>query len=374
MFVIILIAVIAIILYLYFHQQKQKVTGPTPYQEALVALLEQNEDLAMKKLVEAVSIDSDLIDAYVRLGDLYRKKGDLAKAIQVHQSLTVRALLKKQVEKKVYYALVNDFLAINRPNKAISFLKEILKIDKKDQSAMDLMLRIYEDMEDYAGCINVYEESDFKLKQENRLAFYYASLANHKFKNMSENGAEAEKEVLNHFKKALRISNNSLTALYYLTSYYEQKEDLRKAKEYYLKITTHHPDHLFLIIPPLEKVFFDLGSFGEIISIYEKNFDKKPENFSVGFALANLYQKKNDIESAKYVYRRLTERFPKSILPKLHLLKLMTDDKAIKNEIAEIKKTVSEHQFKCRNCGNEIDKFSFICKKCRAIESFLPYL
>jgi lipopolysaccharide biosynthesis regulator YciM len=152
--IIIVVALIALVLYLYFYRKREKVTGYGPYIEALVALLENDEDTAMKKFKEAVSLDSDLIDAYIRLGDLYRKRGDISRAIQIHQSLTVRPTLKKQKEKRVYYALVNDLLDANRHNKAIAFLKEILKIDKKDKHARELVLRIYEEMNNYGDCMH----------------------------------------------------------------------------------------------------------------------------------------------------------------------------------------------------------------------------
>lgn len=359
---------------MYFRQQRSKITSYTPYLEALIALLEQNEDLAMKKFKEAVRIDSDLIDAYVKLGDLYRKKGNIPKAIQIHQSLTVRAILKKKAEKEVYYALVRDFLAVNRTNKALSILKEIVKIDKKDSQARNLMLKIYEDMNDYGGCINVYEDRGFKRKDANRLAFYYTSFADNKSKTLTEEDAEGKKEVLKLFKKALKISPTSLTTLYNLAGYFEQQGDLKKAKEYYLKIIAHNPEHIFLIIPKFEKVYFELASFNKIIPIYEGVFDKNPKNFPVGFALADLYEKKNDFDSAKSVYRRLAEKDPKTIRPKLSLLRLMTEDEALKNEIIEIEKTMTNRQTRCRNCGYETDTFLFICPRCRAIESFLPYL
>ncbi len=373
---IILVAVIALIIYLYYYLKKHRATSYTPYLEALIALLDKDENLAIKKFIEAVNSDSDLIDAYIRLGDLYRKRGDLSKAIQIHQSLTVRAILKKKVEKEVYYALVRDFLEIKRPIKAISYLKEILKIDKKDKTAMAMTIRILEDMEQYADCINVYEDRGFTPKEENRLAFYYASSAYNKLKNMNktDNEEEEEKDALNFFKKALKISENSLTTLYYLAHHFTQKGDLKKAKEFYSKIMSNHPDHLFLIIPGIEKVYFELGSFDNIISIYEKIFSKKPDNFSVGFALANLYEKKNDIESAKDVYRRLADRYAKNILPRLHLLKLMTGDRAVKNELTEIEKVIKHNRVRCKNCGYETDGFPFICTQCHAVESFLPYL
>jgi lipopolysaccharide biosynthesis regulator YciM len=372
--IIIVVALIVLVLYLYFYRRREKVSGRKPYIEALLALLENKKDLAMKKFKDAVNLDSDLMDAYIKLGDLYREKGDISRAIQVHQSLTVRPTLKKYEEKKIYYALVNDMFANNRQNKAISFLKEILKIDKKDQHARELILRIYEDMGNYGDCITLYEEGGIKSKTARQHAFYYASFAHNKLKSPGETKPEVEKEVINLLKKALKISSSSLSAIYYLAAYFEEKGDLKKAKDYYYKMITQHSDYAFLIIPKFEKLYFELNLFDEIIPIYEKIFHKNPKNFAIGLALADLYEKKNDTERAMNVYSKLSDLYPKSFLPKLRSLKTIADDETIKEKISEIENSLVHGNVRCTNCGFVTEEFAFLCPRCHAVESFLPYL
>ena len=372
--IILIVALIACVLFLYFYRKREKATGYTPYIEALVALLEKNENVAMKKFKEAVSIDSDLVDAYIRLGDLYRKKGDTDRAIQIHQSLTVRPTLKKHEEKRVYLALVKDMLETSRLNKATSFLKEIIKIDKKDKHAHEMILSIYENMGNYGDCIALYEEGGANLKDDQRHAFYYASLANIRLQNIKGKDPEAEKAVLGLLKKAQKIYPSSFSALYQFASYYEQQGNLKKAKEYYHKIMTQHPDRAFLVVPKFEKVYFELGFFDEIIPIYEKIFHKNPKNFSVAFALADLYEKKNDLTGAKEIYSKLIDIFPNSALPRLRMLKAGIKDKTLKEKIMEIEETVAHGNYCCEKCGFNIHAFILLCPRCHATESFLPSL
>jgi lipopolysaccharide biosynthesis regulator YciM len=368
--IIIIIALIACVLFLYFYRKRDKATGRTPYIEALIALLENKESVAMKKFKEAVNIDSDLVDAYIRLGDLYRKKGDMDRAIQIHQSLTVRPTLKKNEEKKVYLALVKDMLETSRLNKATSFLKEIIKIDKKDKHAREMILNLYEDMGNYGDCIALYEEGGVNLKDDKRHAFYYASLVDIRSQNIKGENPDAEKAIDNLLKKALKIYPQSLSALYQSALSYERRGNLKKAKEYYHKIMTHHPDRAFLIVPGFEKVYFELGLFDEIIPIYEKIFHKNPKNFSVAFALADLYEKKNDLSGAKEIYSKLIDIFPKSGLPRLRMLKASVKDKNIKEKIMEIEGTVAHHKYVCDNCGFSMDTYVLLCPRCHAVESF----
>lgn len=372
--IIVVVALIAIIIYMYFHRQRVKMTAYHPYLDSLIALLENNEELAIKRLKEAVNIDSGLFDAYIRLGDLYRKRGDIPRAMQIHQSLTARPTLKKHEEKRLYYALAQDALDANRPNRAVSFLKEILKIDKKDKEAYESILKVYEDMGSYKDCISIYEEGKFKPKHENRRAFYYAALAQNKMENLAAEDSDGERDVFNLLKKSLRIASSSIAGTYYMGNFYERKNDLKKAREYYLKIISQHPDYAFLIIPHFEKVSFELGAFNDIIPIYEKIAAKDPRNFSVAFALASLYEKKNDVEAAQDIYLRLSELFPRSVLPKIRLLRSRAGDESIVEALDEIEQSLCCHEYRCSSCGDARAAYSFLCEKCHAIESFSPVL
>ncbi|MEO0142880.1 MAG: tetratricopeptide repeat protein [candidate division WOR-3 bacterium] len=370
---IIVIALIAIILYLYFRPRREKPAVNLPYIEALLAELEGNIDQAIKKYKEALNIDTNLIDGYIRLGNLYKKKNDISRAIKIHQSLTVRPTLKKDTEKKIYYALAQDYLDLNRPNKAVSFLKEILNIDKNEKPAFEKLLHIYEDLQNFQDCIAVIEEYASETDDGRRRAYYYAALANSKLNESGEDREALEKEALALFKKALKIKPDSLATLYSIAEFYRNKGEFKKAREYYLKIAQLHPKWTFLIIENFEKVAFETGTFDEIIPLYEKIFKADPKNFTVGFALANLYEKKNEKELAKEIYYKISELYPKSLLPKLLLTSLMGDTKSVRKELNEVIKLVTENKFVCTNCGMSTNKFIFLCPKCHSVESFLPH-
>lgn len=372
--IILLVALIAIIVYLYLRPNKKRATTPAAYLEGLIALLDQNEELALRRLKEAVTADTDLTDAYIRLGDLYRKKGDIDRAIQIHQSLTVRPTLKKDDEKKVYFALIQDYIAAGRPNKSVAFLKEIIKIDRNDRTAWDLVIRLYEDLQNWSECVAAYEEQPrSEFRDSRRHAFALAALAGARMKEPpAEENAAAEKEIQSLLKKALRINPDSLAALYYSAEYFRLHDDLKKAREYYLKIAGLAPDFMFLIIPGLEKVMYDLGSFEEMIPLYEKIFQANPKNFPTAYALAALYEKKNDLELAREVYRKVAEIYPRSVVPRLNLLRLSTDDKNARRDLIDLIKTQGDLKYLCAACGTMAEKFSFLCPVCHALESYKP--
>ena len=371
--ILIIVVLIAILLYFLLQKRREKKSSRTPYIEALIAQLDKHDDAAVKKFKEAIAIDTDLVDAYIRLGNLYRKKGEYDTAIKIHQSLTVRTMLKKQEEKRVYYALVDDMIAIDRKNKAIAFLREIIKIDKNDQHAREMILKILEEMGQYADCASMYEESNFSSRSSARHAFYYASAARNKLTG-SSGKEEDEKEAMVLFKKALRIESSSLTATYYLADHYERKGDLKKAAENYTKIMNNHPDHVFLILSRFERVMFELDRFEEIIPLYEKIFAANPRNFMVGLELAALFKKKSEPERVKQLYSKLIEVFPDKVLPKLYFIQNMSKESDVQQKVDETIGNLMHVNYRCANCGFTTSEHVFLCPKCHAIESLFAYL
>src|SRR5438309_6146201 len=58
-------------------------------------LVSNQIDLAIEELTRAASLDGDALEVPMILGNLYREKGQVGKAITVHQSLLQRASLTR---------------------------------------------------------------------------------------------------------------------------------------------------------------------------------------------------------------------------------------------------------------------------------------
>jgi hypothetical protein len=119
---------------------------------------------------------------------------------------------------------------------------------------------------------------------------------------------------------------------------------------------------------------YELDLFDEIFPIYEQIFTDDPKNFTVGVALANLYEKKNDKERMQEVYHKLTDVFPESILPKLRQIRMSVDDNQVIDTVIQVERAAYQKKLTCSNCGHSTSKFSLLCSKCGSLESLLPSL
>ena len=76
--------------------------------KALRCVLEGNLDTAEDLLSRAVRIDSDQVDAYLSLARLYRLRGEIGRAIRVHQNLLLRKDLQSEHRDEALLGLAGD--------------------------------------------------------------------------------------------------------------------------------------------------------------------------------------------------------------------------------------------------------------------------
>ncbi len=69
---------------------RRKKDSHTLYTEALEALLQGDSDSAFEKLRELIREDTENVRAYLKLGDIFRQRGQAEQAIKIHRSLTFR--------------------------------------------------------------------------------------------------------------------------------------------------------------------------------------------------------------------------------------------------------------------------------------------
>ncbi|MEO0226054.1 MAG: tetratricopeptide repeat protein [candidate division WOR-3 bacterium] len=357
---------VALIAYILLKYRREKKTPHSPYLDGLLALIDNNIDLAIKKLKEAAQNDTDNIEAYIRLGDLFRQKNEINRAIQIHQPLTVRPTLTKELEKKIYLSLARDYIADKRYNRAVSFLKEILNIDRDNHTAREMILQIFETTENFFDAAQIEEEFAKKSKNYARLAAYYAE---HGRRILTEN----EKEGINYLRKALKLFADCPNGLYYLGEYYVNQGKLDKAADYWERLLEIAPVYSFLILGKLEKVYFDLGRFDDLIPRYRSLFNKNPKNVSIGLALSEIYLKKDEYGEARDLLAKITDVNPQLITPHLKQLALLIEENNCPDALALLNRITNDMlapKLYCKQCGSEYSGFTLFCKKCPGLPEF----
>src|SRR5437868_14498290 len=100
-------------------------------------------DLAIEELSRAASLDSGALEVHMILGNLYREKGQVGKAITIHQNLLQRPMLNKLEHAYVLLCLGLDYKRGGFVDRALEAFTEVLRLDPKNEYALANLEKLY---------------------------------------------------------------------------------------------------------------------------------------------------------------------------------------------------------------------------------------
>jgi len=317
--ILVILAVLVVALYPVVRDFLRKRRTAVPaYVEGLQAALDGRVADAIARLKEAVGTDSDNVDAYIRLGDLFMQQGEVERAIKVHENLALRRSLDKRDEKKVLQALVRDYIKTDRKVKAISLLEELVHLDKTDAGSAEHLTELYIETGAWDKCEEQLKELARNQANRQRAALLYTEYGRAYPKNNP--GA-----ALAAFETALKLDPGSIPARLYMGDHQLGQGDTNAAIRTWNDILELTPEKSALVRDRLERAYFDAGKFEDITTLYEKLLRKVPDDSGLVVALAEIYQKKEDLPSAIRLLERFAGRQGSEIFPRVALATMYLD-------------------------------------------------
>ena len=106
-------------------------------------------DLAIDELTKAAGLDADALEIHMILGNLYREKGQVGRAINVHQALLQRPRLTRLEHAHVLLCLGLDFRSGGFVDRAHEAFKEVLRLDPGNRYALMNLQKLHEEQQQW---------------------------------------------------------------------------------------------------------------------------------------------------------------------------------------------------------------------------------
>ena len=311
------VGVLSLILYFALRPSGTKRTVDSLYSEGLRLLLEGELQAAGEKLKAVVKRDTGYVDAYIKLGDIFRERGNPRQALKVHQTLTVRRNLYPGQQLDIRYSLLRDHLALNDTEKALQYADRMLEINKKSIKALQAKLDIYKQQHRWEAAGEILMDiQKYDGKEDPReLALYKVQEG----RKLQEQGEGREARI--RYRRALKVDPGCCAALYYLGVSYDKEGRIEEAVEQWEAFGEACPDLLYLVSEKMEQRLFELGNFNEIEQFYTRLLKKHPENIEAAEGLAGFYEKKGDVQAAIRSLEEAVDKEPGSLRARLLLAK-----------------------------------------------------
>src|SRR5688572_1634970 len=124
---------------------RRRVRESPHYILGLNFLVANQIDLAIEELTRATSLDPDALEVHMILGNLYREKGQVGKAITIHQMLLQRSRLSRLEHAYVLLCLGLDYKRGGFVDRALDAFNEVLRLDPKNEYALVNLQKLHEE-------------------------------------------------------------------------------------------------------------------------------------------------------------------------------------------------------------------------------------
>ncbi len=223
-------------------------------------LVSNQTDLAIEELTKAARLHSDAIEIDMILGNLYREKGQVSRAVHVHQELLQRPKLTKLEHAYVLLCLGLDFKSGGFVDRAFEAFTEVLRLDPQNHYALINLEKLHEEQHQWQEAWEIRQRltrlgtPPEAERNEEILAFLENERGLDALKRMDYRGAARS------FEAAIDLHKEAVPAYLNLGDTYFFQGQAAKAVEVWEQVTTVAPDRAFLVFERLESAYPKLGT------------------------------------------------------------------------------------------------------------------
>ena len=125
----------------------------TTYFRGLNYLLNEQPDKAIELFLHIAELDKDTFETQVALGHLFRRRGEVDRAIRLHQALVQRTGLSDQQKVQALLALGEDYMRSGLLDRAETVFSDLVALDMRAPLALRHLIQIYQAERDWDKAI-----------------------------------------------------------------------------------------------------------------------------------------------------------------------------------------------------------------------------
>ena len=356
--------------------QNQPLSWPQQrYYQGLTQLLNDQTDAAIDTFIEALDVNSETLETHLALGSLLRKRGEVSRAIRVHQNLLSRSGLSKAQNQNAQLELGIDYMRAGLLDRAESLFKDLINLrDVEKQTrihASQHLLEVYQELREWLLAIDIADR--LTGKKFAGAADKWREVQAHYSCEIAEASID-EKDWLTArrwLRTALRYDKKCVRAALLSAQLEMAQEDYALAISILRKVPQQNSAYASEILSPLFECYKKVnnlpGYLQDLAELYKRNREL--------MVLRYLAKATEAVKGGDAVVALLMEELPHypDMEPAGELLGLVSDERGpqslrnyvrIKGVLEKL--TDSRHVYSCEHCGFSGSQLHWLCPGCKS--------
>jgi lipopolysaccharide assembly protein B len=258
------------------------------YMLGLNFLTEHQVDQAIEELTAATSSDTDALEIQMILGNLYRQKGQVARAITVHQALLQRTNLTRLEHAYVLLCLGLDFRHGGFVDRALEAFQEVVQLDAENRYALVNLQKLHEDQQQWADAERVRSQIariDGQKRGDNQQILGF--LRNQLGTETARAGDTDRASTM--FREAIDIDPKTAPAHLNLGDMHFERRDVPAAIASWEVLVQTVPERAYLAFERLERAYKAQGTPHRFVELCQRLIAQNPQDWRARLALSRHY-------------------------------------------------------------------------------------
>lgn len=348
-------------------QRKQSSILSKHYYKGLNFLLSDEPDKAVDTLIKMINLDSDTVETHIAMGKFFRHRGELDRAIRVHQNLVSKEQISPSQRESALKELGLDYILAGFLERAENAFLQLLNSDKHYLDAQIQLFDIYQATKDWSRAIELAEnmmechgDSDELCA---RVAHFYCEQATIELRK--NDYLVAEKNL----QKAINVDQTTVRPWLMLGKMSIEQKQYQTAIEYLKQVPIRDISWFSEAVPLIEQSAQALDDMSQLEGILDQYWQQCATAY---LAKVNLMAKRGETEEAADVLVQQLRRHPtmkgfKTLLglyieqqmpsQSVHSLTLLKD--LVEEQITQRPK------YRCHSCGFSGSQIHWLCPSCK---------
>lgn len=337
-------------------------------------LLSNQQDKAVDLFLDMLKEDTGTVEAHLTLGNLFRSRGEVDRAIRIHQSLMESASLTYDQRLLAVQQLGRDYMAAGLYDRAEGMFKQLVDETDFRLSALQQLLQIYQSTSDWQSAIEVAERLVKLGKEKHRgeIANFWCELA---LQQMAGNDLDKAMALL---KKGAAADRNSARVSIMIGRVWMEKGDYTKAVESLERVIEQDKELVGETLEMLQTCYQQLGKTDEWEAFLRRCAEENT-GATADLMLAQILEQREGVDAAQNYVTRQLERHPTMrVFHKLidyHINE--AEEGRAKESLGVLRHMVGEQvrskpRYRCQKCGFTAHTLYWHCPSCRSWSTIKP--
>ena len=273
---------------------RRKIRESPHYILGLNFLVSNQIDLAIEELTKAMGLDSTALEINLILGNLYRERGQVSKAIRLHQRLLQRPKLSTMEQAYVQLCLGLDYKRGGFVDRAFQSFSEVVRLDPGNQYALLNLQKIHEEQQQWQEARAIRQRitniapAGEKPRDQAILAFLENELGLESARNRDP------EQAIRHFETALDLDSRTVPASLNLGDVYMMQGRTTEAISMWEQISRTAPERSYLAFDRLERAYGRLEGPERFVNLCRRLIDANPQDWRARLTLGQHFANRGD--------------------------------------------------------------------------------